>query len=81
MPFDLGAAGASAEIEEERRLLYVVMTRAKDDLHLACVHGQHAHSDRHLYASRARFIPDKLLGLFEWTALLQSVGTAARPEK
>jgi DNA polymerase IV len=26
--------GPSAEIEEERRLLYVAMTRAKDDLHL-----------------------------------------------
>ena len=31
MPSDLGA-GTSAEIEEERRLLYVAMTRAKDDL-------------------------------------------------
>jgi len=30
---DLGT-GTSAEIEEERRLLYVAMTRAKDDLHL-----------------------------------------------
>ena len=34
MPSDLGA-GASAELEEERRLLYVAMTRAKDDLHLS----------------------------------------------
>ena len=56
MPSDLGA-GTSAEIEEERRLLYVVMTRAKDDLHLIVplrffVHGQHAQGDRHLYASR-----------------------------
>ncbi|MEA2960091.1 MAG: ATP-dependent helicase UvrD/PcrA, partial [Alphaproteobacteria bacterium] len=33
VPSDLGA-GTSAEIEEERRLLYVAMTRAKDDLHL-----------------------------------------------
>jgi DNA helicase II / ATP-dependent DNA helicase PcrA len=33
IPSDLGA-GASEEIEEERRLLYVAMTRAKDDLHL-----------------------------------------------
>jgi len=30
MPSDLGA-GTSAEFEEERRLLYVAMTRAKDD--------------------------------------------------
>ena len=31
MPSDLGI-GTSAELEEERRLLYVAMTRAKDDL-------------------------------------------------
>jgi DNA helicase-2/ATP-dependent DNA helicase PcrA len=72
MPSDLGA-GTSAEIEEERRLLYVAMTRAKDDLHLIVpqrffVHGQHARGDRHLYASRTRFIPEKLLGLFDRTA-------------
>jgi hypothetical protein len=35
MPSDLGA-GTSAEIEEERRLLYVAMTRARDNLHLSC---------------------------------------------
>jgi DNA helicase II / ATP-dependent DNA helicase PcrA len=72
MPSDLGA-GTSAEIEEERRLLYVAMTRAKDDLHLVVpqrffVHGQRAQGDRHLYASRTRFIPEKLLGLFDRTA-------------
>src|SRR6516164_7816338 len=33
LPSDL-ATGAIAEIEEERRLLYVAMTRAKDNLHL-----------------------------------------------
>src|SRR5258706_12626877 len=69
MPSDLGA-GTSAEIEEERRLLYVAMTRAKDDLHLMIpqrffTHGQSAQGDRHVYASRTRFIPDRLLGLFE----------------
>src|SRR4051812_22725569 len=51
MPSDLGA-GTSAEIEEERRLLYVAMTRAKDDLNLVLpqrffVHGQQAQGDRH----------------------------------
>ena len=83
MPSDLGA-GTSAEIEEERRLLYVAMTRAKDDLHLVVpqrffVHGQRAQGDRHLYASRTRFIPEKLLGLFErvsWPGV--STGAAAR---
>ena len=33
IPSDLGI-GTTAEIEEERRLLYVAMTRAKDSLHL-----------------------------------------------
>ncbi|MFG1394113.1 ATP-dependent helicase [Xanthobacter agilis] len=69
LPSDLGA-GSSAEIEEERRLLYVAMTRAKDDLDLVVpqrffVHGQHARGDRHVYASRTRFIPAKMLNLFE----------------
>ena len=61
IPSDLGT-GTTAEIEEERRLLYVAMTRAKDDLHLVVpqrffTHGQNAHGDRHVYASRTRFIP------------------------
>ncbi len=72
MPSDLGA-GTSAELEEERRLLYVAMTRAKDDLHLMVpqrffTHGQHAKGDRHVYAARTRFIPSALLRLFEQTA-------------
>jgi DNA helicase-2/ATP-dependent DNA helicase PcrA len=72
IPSDLGA-GTTAEIEEERRLLYVAMTRARDDLHLVVpqrffTHGQNAQGDRHVYASRTRFIPDELLGLFEKTA-------------
>ncbi|KZD22094.1 ATP-dependent helicase [Tardiphaga robiniae] len=76
MPSDLGT-GTSAEIEEERRLLYVAMTRAKDDLHLMVpqrffTHGQHAQGDRHVYASRTRFIPEALLGLFERTTWPQA---------
>jgi hypothetical protein len=84
MPSDLGI-GTSAELEEECRLLYVAMTRAKDDLHLIVpqrffTHGQHAQGDRHIYASRTRFIPDRLLGLFEKTVWpMGIVGAAARP--
>ena len=71
IPSDLAAA-SSAELEEERRLLYVAMTRAKDDLHIILpqrffTHGQHAHGDRHVYAARTRFIPDGVLGFFERT--------------
>jgi DNA helicase-2/ATP-dependent DNA helicase PcrA len=83
MPSDLGA-GTSAEIEEERRLLYVAMTRARDDLHLMVpqrffTHGQHAKGDRHVYAARTRFIPSALLRLFEQTTWpLAEAGAAAR---
>jgi DNA helicase-2/ATP-dependent DNA helicase PcrA len=57
------------EIEEERRLLYVAMTRAKDELDLIAPHRFFTHQqaklgDRHVYASRSRFIPDSILGSF-----------------
>lgn len=69
IPSDLGA-GTTAELEEERRLLYVAMTRAKDSLHLVLpqrffTHGQNSLGDRHVYASRTRFIPATLLQYFE----------------
>jgi DNA helicase-2/ATP-dependent DNA helicase PcrA len=68
IPSDLGT-GTSEEIEEERRLLYVAMTRAKDDLSLVVpqrffTHGQSARGDRHVYAARTRFVPDALLKHF-----------------
>jgi DNA helicase-2/ATP-dependent DNA helicase PcrA len=69
IPSDL-ATGTTPEIEEERRLLYVAMTRAKDQLHLMVpqrffTHGQRSMGDRHVYAQRTRFIPDSLLSHFE----------------
>jgi DNA helicase-2/ATP-dependent DNA helicase PcrA len=84
IPSDLGT-GTTAEIEEERRLLYVAMTRAKDDLHLVVpqrffTHGQNAHGDRHVYASRTRFIPSTLLKHFEaasWPVAAPGQGTRA----
>lgn len=69
MPSDL-ATGTTHEIEEERRLLYVAMTRAKDSLSLITPQrfftgGQHAQGDRHVFAARTRFIPATLLQFFE----------------
>ena len=69
IPSDLGT-GTSEELEEERRLLYVAMTRAKDELHLMVpqrffVHQQSATGDRHVYALRSRFIPPAILPHFE----------------
>ncbi len=64
------ATGSRDEIEEERRLLYVAMTRARDELTLILpqrfyVHNQPRNGDKHVYASRTRFIPPKLLGYFD----------------
>jgi DNA helicase II / ATP-dependent DNA helicase PcrA len=84
IPSDLGT-GTTEEVEEERRLLYVAMTRAKDDLHLIIpqrffVHGQSVQGDRHLYASRTRFIPQTLLPLFEcssWPVFTEAAHSVA----
>jgi DNA helicase-2/ATP-dependent DNA helicase PcrA len=69
IPIDM-AVGEKEELEEERRLLYVAMTRAKDSLHLVMpqrfyTHGQAARGDRHVYAQRSQFIPEKILDRFE----------------
>ncbi|GAB7527460.1 ATP-dependent helicase [Paraburkholderia sp. 2C] len=69
IPSDLGT-GSDEEIDEERRLLYVAMTRAKEDLHIVVpqrfyVHNQTHLGDRHVWASRTRFIPVDLLPLFD----------------
>lgn len=82
IPSDLGT-GTTEEIEEERRLLYVAMTRAKEDLHLMVpqrffTHGQSATGDRHVYAARTRFIPDALLGRFERTSWPAAPAEAGR---
>jgi len=68
IPSDM-ASGTPQEIEEERRLLYVAMTRARDFLYILQPHrfytrGRHD-GDNHVYASGTRFITDTLLGLFE----------------
>jgi DNA helicase II / ATP-dependent DNA helicase PcrA len=60
-------------VEEERRLLYVAMTRAKDQLQLLqperfYVLGQARHGDRHVRAPRSRFLPNGLLHLFDHLA-------------
>jgi DNA helicase-2/ATP-dependent DNA helicase PcrA len=71
IPSDMATA-TSEEIEEERRLLYVAMTRARDHLHLVVpqrfyVHAQSSQGDRHVYAARSRFIPDAIVERFDST--------------
>lgn len=72
IPSDM-ATGTPEQIEEERRLLYVAMTRARDTLHVVhpqryFVHQQRRYGDAHLYAPRTRFIPDELLPRFQRVA-------------
>jgi len=85
LPSDL-ATGTGAEIEEERRLFYVAMTRARDHLHVIVpqrffAHGQRNNGDRHMYASRTRFIPSALLDRFECCAWprVATAQTSTRP--
>lgn len=87
LPSDL-ATGSSEEIEEERRLLYVAMTRAKDRLALITpqrfyTHGQPSGGDRHVTAARTRFIPGAILPHFElvaWPAPESLSVRGTRPE-
>jgi DNA helicase-2/ATP-dependent DNA helicase PcrA len=55
------STGRADQIEEERRLLYVAMTRAKNDLHLIVplkyyVTNQSKNGDRHVYGATSRFL-------------------------
>jgi DNA helicase II / ATP-dependent DNA helicase PcrA len=77
IPSDL-AVDSTSGIEEERRLLYVAMTRAKDHLHIIVpqrfyAHQQHGNGDRHMYAVRTRFIPDTIAKHFTQCAWPRAV--------
>jgi DNA helicase-2/ATP-dependent DNA helicase PcrA len=67
------ATGRSELVEEERRLLYVAMTRARNELQL-CVPlkfplaQQPRSGDGHLYGGRSRFITDKVIKCMEQAA-------------
>ncbi|MDQ6627862.1 MAG: ATP-binding domain-containing protein, partial [Pseudomonadota bacterium] len=88
VPSDM-ATGVSAEIEEERRLLYVAMTRARQHLHLMVprqfyVAKQAAFGDRHVYASISRFLPQAIRDQFDHLEPTAGVGvdpvTSAREQ-
>jgi DNA helicase II / ATP-dependent DNA helicase PcrA len=85
IPSDM-ATGSSDELEEERRLLYVAMTRAKERLHLVVPHRfyvtqQAGGGDRHVYAARSRFVTEAMAAHFErvtWPAAADA-STATAP--
>ncbi len=87
IPSDM-ATGTTEEIEEERRLLYVAMTRAKEQLHLLVpqrfyVTQQSGGGDRHMYAGRTRFIAEGMLAHFEqiaWPAASEARPMGAQPQ-
>jgi DNA helicase-2/ATP-dependent DNA helicase PcrA len=64
------STGRSEQIEEERRLLYVAMTRAKHDLHLIApmkyyVANQPRNGDRHVYGAKSRFLTKAVMAKLE----------------
>ncbi len=73
LPSDL-ATGDAAQIEEERRLLYVACTRAKDWLYvlfpLRYYHRKHRLGDGHSYAQLTRFIPPQVAQFFDRTSVV-----------
>ena len=67
------AGGKPQQIEEERRLLYVAMTRARAQLELICplrfhVTQQSRFGDKHVYGARSRFLTERVLACFRQPA-------------
>jgi DNA helicase II / ATP-dependent DNA helicase PcrA len=64
------STGRPELIEEERRLLYVAMTRAKSELHVIAplkyyVASQSRMGDRHVYGAKSRFMTKAVLACME----------------
>jgi DNA helicase-2/ATP-dependent DNA helicase PcrA len=84
IPSDM-ATGRAESIEEERRLLYVAMTRAKDHLavvlpHRFYVRQQNGLGDRHVHAVRSRFLSADVCERFDqegWPIVAATAGAAA----
>jgi ATP-dependent DNA helicase UvrD/PcrA len=68
IPSDM-ATGDDERIEEERRLFYVALTRARNALHVYFPFRYHRRNrgaeDRHLHAQLTRFLDDEALERFE----------------
>jgi DNA helicase-2/ATP-dependent DNA helicase PcrA len=76
------ATGRADLIDEERRLLYVAMTRAKSELNLIAplkyyVASQSRMGDRHVYGAKSRFMTTEVMAFMEAVAW----GDASRAEE
>jgi DNA helicase-2/ATP-dependent DNA helicase PcrA len=65
-------------VDEERRLFYVALTRARKHLHIYAPlryhHGDPAGwTDRHSYAQRTRFLPPELDELMDHRAIRSAI--------
>src|SRR5271168_3626014 len=79
------STGKPEMIEEERRLLYVAMTRARNELHLCAplkyqVTQQAKDGDKHVYGAKSRFMSDKLLDTCEKISLRNMRGVESLRE-
>ena len=67
------ATASDDQIEEERRLFYVALTRARDFLYvcfpLRYYHRKGGLSDRHTYAQLTRFLPESITNRFDQVSL------------
>jgi len=78
------STGDATQIAEERRLLYVAMTRAKQHLELLApqrffVSEQSRLGDRHVYASLSRFITERAGVHFERASAQRPAGAEGAP--
>jgi ATP-dependent DNA helicase UvrD/PcrA len=83
IPSDM-ATGDPDGLEEERRLFYVALTRARDELHVSFPLRYHRSNrgleDRHWYAQLTRFLPEEVRGRFALeTTYRDEEGGAERP--
>lgn len=74
------AMGDSAKLEEERRLAYVALTRAKNRLVMVSplkyfVPQQAKYGDRHVYGTKSRFLTEPVLATIDQTHWSSRAGT------